>query len=145
MAWTTPKTDWKITYVDGEYAGDYFNYTDYNRIKGNIEYLVALPMPRVFIDDMGGDKAVGDPIYSSEFNAFQNNLEKIGRAVGILYENYPAFAVNGPTPTYADLNQIESFCVRLYNALETSLRYAVDSNNEYAIDTHGQRAVAEGE
>ena len=77
MAWTTPKTDWKITYVDGEYAGDYCNYTDYNRIKGNIEYLAALPTPRVFIDDMGGDKVVGNPIYSSEFNAFQNNLEKI--------------------------------------------------------------------
>ena len=35
MAWTTPKTDW----VDG----DYFNLNpDYNRIKGNIEYLVDL-------------------------------------------------------------------------------------------------------
>lgn len=35
MAWTTPKTNW----VDG----DYFNLNpDYNRIKGNIEYLIAL-------------------------------------------------------------------------------------------------------
>lgn len=35
MAWTPPKTNW----VDGEY----FNLDpDYNRIKGNIEYLIAL-------------------------------------------------------------------------------------------------------
>ena len=35
MAWVTPKTNW----VDG----DYFNINpDYNRIKGNIEYLLAL-------------------------------------------------------------------------------------------------------
>lgn len=35
MAWVTPKTNW----VDG----DYFNINpDYNRIKGNIEYLLTL-------------------------------------------------------------------------------------------------------
>ena len=35
MAWITPKTDWV--------NGDRFNlYPDYHRIKGNIEYLVAL-------------------------------------------------------------------------------------------------------
>lgn len=35
MAWITPKTNW----VDG----DYFNLNpDYNRIKGNIEYLIEL-------------------------------------------------------------------------------------------------------
>lgn len=32
MSWITPKTDWTVL--------DYFNIEDYNRIKGNIEYLV---------------------------------------------------------------------------------------------------------
>ena len=40
MAWTAPKTDWKVTYgPDGEYTGDFFNVEDYDRIKQNIEYL----------------------------------------------------------------------------------------------------------
>ena len=40
MAWTAPKTDWKVTYgPDGEYTGDFFNVDDYDRIKQNIEYL----------------------------------------------------------------------------------------------------------
>ena len=35
MAWNTPKTNWS--------NGDRFNLDpDYNRIKGNIEYLIAL-------------------------------------------------------------------------------------------------------
>lgn len=35
MGWITPKTDWA--------NGDYFNVNpDYSRIKGNIEYLIAL-------------------------------------------------------------------------------------------------------
>ena len=30
MAWTAPKTDWKVTYgPDGEYTGDFFNVEDY--------------------------------------------------------------------------------------------------------------------
>lgn len=34
MAWITPKTNW--------INGDYFNISDYSRIKGNIEYLIDL-------------------------------------------------------------------------------------------------------
>ena len=40
MAWTAPKTDWKVTYgPDGACTGDLFNVEDYDRIKQNIEYL----------------------------------------------------------------------------------------------------------
>lgn len=41
MAWTTPKTDWKIQPPDeyGRYNGDWFNWQDYERIRQNIIYL----------------------------------------------------------------------------------------------------------
>lgn len=38
MAWVTPKTDW-------DRDTDRFNYTDYNRLKGNISYLYQLLFP----------------------------------------------------------------------------------------------------
>ena len=137
MAWTTPKTDWIAT--------DYFNYTDYNRIKGNIEFLAEIPIPHVDIEDMGGDKALGDFIYSREFNAFELNLDIIGRAVGYRYLDYPAFADNGNTPTFEDLNQIESFALLLYDVLHGNEVYAVDTDNEYAVDTDERFATAEDE
>ena len=38
MAWVTPKTDW-------DRDTDRFNYTDYNRIKGNVELVYILSVP----------------------------------------------------------------------------------------------------
>jgi len=143
MAWTTPKTDWKVTITDGVYTGDYFNYTDYNRIKNNIVYLASLPLPNVDIYDMGGDKALGDMVYYYEFNDFQDNLRMIGQSAGVAYENYRSFSANGNTPTFEDLNQIESFCLTLYEVLNGGLVYAVDTDNLLAEDTEGELAVAE--
>ena len=145
MAWTTPKTDWKVTVTDGVYTGDYFNYTDYNRIKNNIIYLASQPMPNVDIEDMGGDKSLGDLIYSRDFNAFENNLALIGKAVGYPYEDYPMFSANGNTPNFADLNQIESFCLDVYDVLSGNIVYAIDVDDQFAVDTEGDYAVAESE
>lgn len=143
MSWTTPKTNWKVTLVDGEYTGDYFDSTDYNRIKGNIEYLAQMPEPSVTIIDMGNNKVVGDLIFAEEINVFQYNLDLIGSAVGIRYNNYPIFFSNGNTPTFEDLNQIESFILVLYNVLSDSAVYAIDTNDLYAV-SDGARAKAEG-
>ena len=42
MAWTTPKTDWYgVMSQDGDYTGDYFNATDFNRICGNLPVLLS--------------------------------------------------------------------------------------------------------
>lgn len=41
--WQTPKTDWTgTTTSSGEYVGDRFNATDFNRIKNNLDYLREL-------------------------------------------------------------------------------------------------------
>ena len=143
MAWTTPKTDWKVTILNGKYTGDYFGYTDYNRIKGNIEYLAQMPEPSITISNMGADKSVTDMIYSDELNKFERNLDTIATAVGLDYSTYPVFVPNGNTPTFEDLNQIESFILDLYNVLSGSAVYAIDTNELYA-QAKGKRAKAEG-
>ena len=41
--WIEPKTDWSAQYSDtGRFIGDFFNITDYNRIKNNLLYLREL-------------------------------------------------------------------------------------------------------
>ena len=40
MAWTAPKTDWKVTYgPDGEYTGDFFNVEGELDFSGGISQL----------------------------------------------------------------------------------------------------------
>lgn len=80
MAWTAPKTDWKVTYgPDGEYTGDFFNVEDYDRIKQNIEYLreyayflyggfTMRGMVAVTVESYG---------YASTIDALDANLEAI--------------------------------------------------------------------
>lgn len=143
MSWITPKTNWKVTVVNGFYVGDYFGYTDYNRIKNNIIYLAQMPEPSIPISSMGSDKVVGDLIFPDDFNRFERNLNVIASAVGVEYEDYPEFFPNGNTPTFEDLNQIESFCLVLYEILSDSRVYAIDTNNLYALSS-GVRATAEG-
>ncbi|SCY03264.1 hypothetical protein SAMN02910371_00804 [Butyrivibrio sp. INlla14] len=116
--WQTPKTDWAWR---SETEGDFFEYTDYNRIKGNIEYLkelakeVYLPFS---IIDMGNDKTRSDYPYADEINTLADNLE-------IIVENtYPVsigtktvYEDNGKFIGYADLNRIESATLNIYNNL----------------------------
>ena len=43
MAWENPKTDWHSSFDgDGNYTGDHFNASDFNRIKNNLDYLREL-------------------------------------------------------------------------------------------------------
>ena len=144
MSWITPKTNWKVTVVNGFYVGDYFGYTDYNRIKNNIMYLAQMPEPSITITSMGEDKTGGDMIYPDDFNHFERNLDTIATAVGVTYRDYPHFFANGNTPTFEDLNRIESFCLVLYEILSNSRVYAIDTNNLYALSSGGVRATAEG-
>lgn len=143
MSWTTPKTNWKVTVANGVYIGDYFGYTDYNRIKENIEYLAQMPEPSITIASMGNNKALGNLIFPDEFNHFERNLDTIATAVGLEYKDYPVFYPNGNTPTFDDLNQIESFILTLYEVLSGSAVYAIDTNELYAV-SDGERAKAEG-
>lgn len=76
--WQEPKTDWTVN--------DYFNYTDYNRIKNNIAYLREQAL-KLYINfpftEMGVDKeGYSDFPYAEEFNAMEDNLESLKNNCG---------------------------------------------------------------
>ena len=113
VSWVTPKTNWKST--------DYFNCGDYNRIKGNLEYLheqCCLLRKEITINDMGDDATWSTLWYADNFNNFETNLEKINIAcyafnIGTTLK----FHSNGGFIKYDELNRIESACLRLYEQL----------------------------
>lgn len=110
--WTEPKTDWEST--------DYFNLTDYNRIKNNIAYLRELAL-EVFVDfpfeDMGDDKSsYSEYLYADEFNAMENNLESMRENTFLFDDSEPKqWYENQRTPNYEDFNRLERACLLFYN------------------------------
>lgn len=115
MAWKKPKTDWVNT--------DRFNIEDYNRIKGNLEYLrdkAAELLPAFELLDMGEDKSdYADFFYSDEFNLFEKNLEIANRYTFLQdYGESQTFFDNGPFIKWDELNRIESAILRIYTDLE---------------------------
>lgn len=122
MAWITPKTDW-YGYTDGngDYQGDRFNATDYNRIKNNLQFLhdLAVKMQEEFsIANMGDDKGFEDYPYADEINLIEDNLETISS--NTFQQGYGVKAVftdNGAFIDYTELNRIESASLDLYDKL----------------------------
>lgn len=114
--WTEPKTDWVST--------DYFNISDYNRIKNNIAYLRELAL-EVFVDfpfeDMGDDKtSYSEYPYADEFNALENNLESL-RENTFLFDDAEAkqWYENQRVPNYEDFNRLERACLLFYNGFNS--------------------------
>lgn len=116
--WVDPKTNWTST--------DYINYSDYNRIKNNIEYLRELALmlyPDFSFSDMGNDKSgYSDFPYADEFNLIENNLKSI-RNNTYKFGSYDSkqWYENQSTPNYIDLNRIESACLKMYEGLSKQL------------------------
>jgi hypothetical protein len=118
MSWITPKTDWKHI---SDTQGDFFEVADYNRIKGNINYLrelASVVFRNISISDMGEDKEENEWPYADEINKLSDNLETIVNNsyqmdIGqkVVYED------NGPFIDYNELNRIESACKALYDNL----------------------------
>lgn len=115
MAWLTPKTNWIIT--------DRFNIQDYNRIKGNLEYLHerAERLHHKFsIRNMGSDKADYSVFfYADEFNLFEENLDIINQSVFMKnYGQSQSFFDNGPFIRWDELNRIESAVLEMNSILD---------------------------
>lgn len=122
MAWMQPKTDWDGSHdAAGNYTGDYFNASDYNRIKGNIAELRELAgelYMEISTKDMGADKAVGDYLYADEINAIEDNLDTICRGtIPVLAGKKKNYFENTATMDFAELNRIESCCLNLHGHL----------------------------
>lgn len=115
MAWITPKTNWV--------SSDFINYTDYERIRGNLDHLHDLSAELYYgmpnLNPMVAKASYSDYPYASEWNALEINLHRIFsnivtvRSIG----NQMTFYDNGTTPNYEELNRIESAMLNMYNTL----------------------------
>lgn len=115
MAWQTPKTNWKVS--------DYFNYSDYNRIVGNLDFLKNEISD--LIDSVDGytqletNKNYNSIFYSEEMNAIENNLEALNlTSYNLDIGEKASYTINGSTPLYSEFNRIESACLRLRNMVK---------------------------
>lgn len=111
--WQTPKTAWT--------AKDVVLCSDYNRIKGNIDYLqtLACKIYKGFdIEEMGDDKTEEQYPYADEYNRLEQNIEMIAKSTaGFQYGESPVFFDNGNFLDYQELNRIEGATLDMYNQL----------------------------
>ena len=114
MAWITPKTYWV--------NGDRFNLDpDYNRIKGNIEYLIELSKTMYLDYDTPSleSQNIGDAPKESFFNnvvdSTQAILSNCYSPVGA--RSMRSYVSNGIVWNASELNAIEQNHLLLYNAL----------------------------
>lgn len=112
MAWSTPKTNWA--------SGEFFTYTDYNRITGNIDYLYTFYNTNIgYIDTpyTFTTKSVSDYLTDTEYN-------EVHAALRYLYENTGAQFTHDALMdkdeyampwSSAELNNIENMCLEFIN------------------------------
>jgi hypothetical protein len=122
MAWETPKTDWKASFdANGNYTGDRFNASDFNRIKNNLDYLreLAITLYEEFsLVSLGGDRTPVDYFYADEINQLEENLKTVNNnTLRRAYGNAPIYVDNGNTMTFAELNRLEGAILDLYDRL----------------------------
>lgn len=115
MAWITPKTDWL--------SSDYFNVEDYNRIRGNIQYVYeyALRLYKIFGIDVMQERTLGGAVAAELLNDVENNLDKIVENTYNLIEYLPGktFAPGQAAWNYDDLNRIERNLLLINTMLES--------------------------
>ena len=121
MAWQTPKTDWKVTYdAEGNYTGDYFNATDYQRIKGNLlvlkdmadELYSAVTLPTI------PEITATSFCYETVINALERSIDALANgtfAVGLFITK--TWYGNDYAPLSDDLNRIEGACLTMHKML----------------------------
>lgn len=129
MEWIEPKTDWGAKYNDiGEYIGDYFNVSDYERITNNLviirDMYIAYNKPRVPFEDFS-DITVESLAYADDFNHIERNLEALIKGFGGLNRligYMKVYVDNGKTIDYDELNRIESLSLQIYELLPIEYR-----------------------
>lgn len=115
MGWVTPKTDWV--------SSDYFNVEDYDRIRGNIQYVYeyALRLYKVFGIDVMQERTLGDAVAAELLNHVEKNLDKIANNTYNLIEYRPSksFEPGQAAWNYDDLNRIERNLLLIITMLES--------------------------
>lgn len=110
--WIQPKTDWS--------SADYINAEDYNRIIGNMAYLVRIAkglFMRVTSVDLGAEKSYADLIYAREVNALETALNTLNLETYVFdLGETKEYLQNGKTIDFNELNRIENAMLRLYES-----------------------------
>ena len=114
MAWTTSKTNWSYTYIDGNYSGDFFDYHDYNRIKNNLLYLANKFSISVSVLS-SEDKGAADIMYNDEWNAVEDAVYRMDQKKGNKDFVKKTYYANGLFPDANELNKVENKMLELYN------------------------------
>ena len=124
MTWQTPKTNWKAEWNEnGNYTGDFFNVADYNRIKGNMEYLqtIAADVFGADIDQPYASKSVSRFYYAADVNAFTGTLNELAeQTYALIDEEFPTYYGNQGFPDYVMWNRIESAQLAYYNMINAT-------------------------
>ena len=120
MAWSTPKTDWSISYDEnGTYTGDYFNIGDYNRIIEYIHTLANIMYEDFKIAAMAEKSGTDDYPYAEEINTLENNLVVLCEKTDFFSTTAKTYYSNQPYLDYIELNRIESLIYELYKKLHS--------------------------
>jgi len=103
MALITPKTDWVAT--------DYINYSDYNRICNNLDWIkTEASTISININEwttMTVATGYSDIPYADMFNDIVNNYNQLENIYYAFQPVSDVYTVNGSTITYVTLNIIE--------------------------------------
>lgn len=138
MAWITPKTDWGAKYdSNGNYIGDYFNVSDYERITNNLLILkdlyISYNKPEIdFINPRS--ITIESLAYASDFNAIEKNAEELISHFGGLDDlvgHIKTYLDNGRTIDFNELNRIESLSLTIYELLP--IEYRNEAHLEFSL------------
>lgn len=113
MAWQTPKTDWVST--------DFFNIQDWNRIRGNIQYIKELCDRLYDYFTINGieEKTYSSMLYAKEINALEEDIYKINmNTYSVSANEQKSWAANMKAPSYEDFNRWERMTLKLKQSLE---------------------------
>lgn len=124
MTWTTPKTNWTAQWDgEGNYLGDYFDLTDYNRIIGNMQHLqeIAAEVFGADIDREFATKGLNTFYYASDVNAITGTLNDLAeQTYALVSEEFPTYYGNQGFPDYVMWNRIESAQLAYYNMITST-------------------------
>lgn len=118
MMWQQPKTNWQ--------PGDFFNITDYNRIKNNLNEIRSQALilwPDFPFEEMGEDKTYQDySFYADEINRFEANVDHIcGGTFPFAVGTRQTFYDNQPFIDWQELNRLEETCRLMYSNIRSRI------------------------
>lgn len=115
MEWIEPKVNWT--------PDDYINVSDFNRIRGNIEYLKSLAEDCFsefeFSYPLSASLTAADYAYASTWNNLEDRLQDVmDHTFALDVGETKTYTANESYIDYEELNRLESACLRYKNLFD---------------------------